>query len=291
MSTSDLLLAAPSPAEWFATRLPGFTGRDDVADPPGTWVGADALLASLCGTHAHLVEVYGATPAAAAKWLVSWVAGELAGAVGFTLAAASAGLLVERDTVRWCVGPDGRPARVDPGPVAVAVAAGHPWTGLDGVEVVEDPAGTAVRALVEVAGPLVEACRGLGRVGRAAAWTEVADGLGTAVLDVEGLPVEQRAVDALASALDVAGAPWRRRPRLRVADTELGRLYLGRKAGCCLSYQTPPSPAPDPATLDPRTRAYLERFPHRDGEPQHCATCSLRDVAGCEARQMFWREQ
>lgn len=295
MTSSAPLLAAPSPSRWFATRLPIFTGRYDEAATAGTWVGAQALLAAdaapLRATHAHLVTAYGATPAAAAKWLVSWVAGELAGVVGFTLAAASAGLLVERAAVRWRMGPDGRPGRVDPGPAAVAVAVGHPWAGMDGVEVVEDVAGRAVAALVEVAGPLVEACRRLGRVGRAAAWTEVADGVGTAVLHVPGLPVQQRAVDALNAALDTAGAPWRRRPLLRVADTDIGLLYLGRKAGCCLSYQTPPGPEPDPTTLDDRARAYLERFPRPAGKPEPCGMCSLRDVAGCEARQTFWWEQ
>lgn len=289
--TDALLLAAPSPSQWFATRLPVFTGRYDVAGQEGTWVEADALLASLRAVHAWLVADYAATPAAAAKWLVSWVAGELAGAVGFTLAAASAGLLVERAAVRWRVEAGGRPGRVDPGPVVVAVAAGHAWAGMDGVRVVEDPAAQAVAALVEVAGPLVEACRRLGRVGRSAAWTEVADGVGTAVLHVPGLPVDQRAVDALRAALDSSGAPWRQRPVVRVADTDLGPLYLGRKAGCCLSYQTPPGPDPDPATLDDETRAYLERFPRRAGEPRYCGTCSLRDAAGCEERQMYWWEQ
>ncbi|OJY53077.1 hypothetical protein [Pseudonocardia sp. 73-21] len=291
MSASDLLLAAPSPSRWFAAQLPVFTGRYDAAGSTGSWAGPEAVLASLPAVHARLVGEYDATPAAAAKWLVSWVAGELAGAVAFTLATASAGLLVEADAVRWRVEADGRPGRVDPGPVAVAVAAGHPWAGMDGVRVVEDPTAPALAALVDVAGPLVEACRRLGRVGRSAAWTEVADGVGSAVLHVPGLPVDQRAVDAVRAALDAPGAPWRQRPTVRVAETAIGPLYLGRKAGCCLSYQTPPGPEPDPATLDAETRAYRERFPRRAGEPLYCGTCSLRDAAGCEERQVYWWER
>lgn len=288
-SSAPLLLAAPSPAEWFATQLPVFTGRYSVEGQEGTWVGAETLVASLPALHARLVSDFAATPAAAAKWLVSWVAGELAGAVGFTLAAASAGLLVERGAVRWRLEPGGRPASVDPGPVAVAVAAGHPWAGMDGVRVVDDPAGQAVAALSGEAGPLVEDCRRLGRVGRAAAWTEVADGVGSAVLHFPELPVDQRALDAVRALLGVPGAPWRRRPLLRIADTGIGPLYLGRKAGCCLSYQTPS--AAEPAALDDATRAYLRRFPRKVGEPEYCSTCSLRDLAGCEERQVFWWEQ
>lgn len=229
------LLTAPSPSEWLATCLPIFTGRydDPAAEHSTRSAGVADLLADdaahLRAVHVRLVAEYDATPMAAAKWLVSWVAGELAGAVGFTLAAASAGLLVHRDGARWRIEDGGRPGRVDPGTAPVVVAAGHPWAGLHGVEVVDDVVERAVTALADAVEPLVEACRRLARIGRTAAWTEVADGFGSAVLFVPGLPVEQRAVDVLHNALDTAGAPWRQRPQLRVADTDLGRFYLGPK--------------------------------------------------------------
>lgn len=119
--------------------------------------------------------------------------------------------------MRWRIEDGGRPGRIDPGTGPVVVAAGHPWVGLDGLEVVDDVVERAVTALTDTVEPLVEACRRLARVGRTAAWTEVADGLGSALLFVTGLPAVQRAVDVLHDALNPAGAPWRQCSRLLVA--------------------------------------------------------------------------
>jgi hypothetical protein len=76
-----------------------------------------------------------------------------------------------------------------------------------------------------------------------------------------------------------------------VATTPDGPAYLGRKGGCCLAYQCPTEPEPDPGTLDDRERAHHERFPPHPDRPRYCSTCSLRDLDDCEERQLFWLQQ
>ncbi|MBL8927547.1 MAG: hypothetical protein JNM77_15140 [Pseudonocardia sp.] len=271
-----MLLYAPTPRDWLATHGSVDLGGD------GRWLSGPELVADgLRAAHARLcAEDVPSVPAA--KWVVAWYAGGLAETVGFMLALADAAPLVDLGRTRWRQHPDGWPELVDPGPVPVVVPVGHPWAGRPDTFTAPDVAAVAVRALVAAAGEVVEVGRMLARVGRTALWAEVADGLGLPLLHRPELPVDQVAVERLRAALALPGVPWRKRPDLR-AD---GGLYLGRKGGCCLSYQCPPDPEPDPATLDERDRAYRERFPP---EPRaYCSTCSLRDLADCEERQRFW---
>lgn len=294
VATVDLLLPAPTPRDWLATHLAAHQARHD--DPYGpaerTWVGTGELIADgaalLHAGHARLVAD-GASPAAAAKWLTGWFAGRLADTVGYALATAEAGLIVRPGRARFRLHPGGWPDRVDPGPVTVAVVPGHPWAGQDGVVVVADEtrlAGAAVQALARAVEPLVEACRGLARVGRNALWAEVADRFGLPVLHEPDLPVDGAVVERLQLAVRGPDRPWRAVPQLRVALTAAGWGYLGRKGGCCLAYQST-APEPDPETLPASERAYRERFPDRPGEPRYCSTCALRDLDGCEQRQIF----
>ena len=274
-----MLLHAPTPHDWLATHRP-------VDEQPGhAWLtGPDLLTTGLRAAHARLCAD-AVPPVPAAKWVVSWYAGGLAETVGFMLALADAAPLADLGRTRWRLHPDGWPELVDPGQVPVVVPAGHPWAGRPDTHTVPDPravAVAAVRALVAAAGEVVEVGRTLARVGRTALWAEVADGLGLPLLHQPELPADPAAVDRLRTALALPGVPWRKRPDLRVD----GGLYLGRKGGCCLNYQCPPDPEPDPATLDERDRAYGERFP--PDEPRYCSTCSLRDLADCEERQRFW---
>jgi len=217
----------------------------------------------------------------------------LADAVGFAYATASAALLLRPGAARFRRHPDGWPDRIELGELSVAVAAGHPWAGQDGVQVVEDAqlAAVAVGALTAAAEPIVAACRGLARVGRTALWAEVADGFGLPVLFQLDLPVDPVVAQRLQEAVRTPGRPWRQVPHLRAAATELGRTYFGRKAGCCLAYRCRTADEPDPATLTERQRAHRERFPRRPDEPRYCSTCSLRDLGGCKQRQLFWLEQ
>ena len=292
------LLTAATPREWLATHLVAHQAAhdEDGGSPDRTWITLDELLAdgaaALRAAHARLVTD-GATPQAAAKWLVSWFAGRLADAVGHTWASAASALLVRPDAVRFRLHPDRWPDRADPGPVPVAVAPGHPWAGQEGVAVrdADALADAAVAALTAATTPVVEACRTLARVGRPALWAEVADGFGLAVLFRLDVPVDPAAVDRLRRALDSPVRPWRKVPSLRVARESDGPVYLGRKGGCCLAYQCDAPGEPDPAALPERERAYHERFPRRADEPRYCSTCSLRDLAGCEERQLFWWAQ
>jgi len=291
-STDAPLLAAATPWEWLATHLTSDPDVDGAPEP--AWVGVDELLAGqaahLRRCHARLVAEDGATPQAAAKWLTSWTAGQLADAVGFTYAAASAALLVRPGRARFGLDGGGYPDRVDPGPVGIAVSIGHPWAGQAGVEVVigePELATTAVEALVAASEPVVTACRGLARVGRPGLWAEVADGFGLAVLSRSDLPVAGEVVERIRRAVRTTGCPWRRVPDLRVAPTRSGPAYLGRKGGCCLSYQCRPV---EPQAVTAGERAFRTRFPCDPGEPRYCSTCSLRDLSGCEQRQVFWVE-
>ena len=141
---------------------------------------------------------------AAAKWLLTWFAGGLADAVGFVFATASAALLAEPDRVRFGLHPDGWPDRVDPGPVPVAVAAGHPWAELADVRVLADDVELATAAVAALSGtvqPVVEACRGLAKVGRNALWAEVVDSFGLPLLHQVDLPVEPTVADRLRQAV------------------------------------------------------------------------------------------
>lgn len=272
-----LVLDAATPAQWLATHLAALDAPADPAAGAFRWAGPDDLLADgaapLRDAHARIVAERGASPAAAAKWLVSWFAGRLAGAVGFTFGAVSAGLLVEQASIRWRLHPGGWPDRVEPGEAPVAVGPAHPWAGQPGVRVLPDDdavAAAAVAALGAAVAPLVEAGHGLARVGRSALWTEVADRFALSVLFRPALPVDPLVARRLHAALRAPTAPWRRYPELRVAATARGRDYLGRKAGCCLAYQA--SAAGD---LDDRT----------------CMSCSLRELGDCEARQEAWLQQ
>lgn len=294
------LLVADSPRAWFAAHLVPFQAAHD--DPAGgagerRRIAVADLLADdarlLRAEHARLTAD-GTPPAAAAKWLAGWYAGGVAEVVGFTLAAGAAALLPETAALRFRLHPGGWPDRAEVGEdVAVAVPAGHPWAGRPDVRVVADEAALAalaVAALTTAVTPVVQACRTLAKVGLAALWAEVGDGFGLPVLHRPDLPVAADVVHRLQEAVRTPGRPWRKVPDLRVARVPDGWAYLGRKGGCCLAYQCPAGPEPDPALLDERTRAYLERFPAGAG-PRYCSTCSLRDLAGCEERQVFWREQ
>ena len=262
--------------------------------PDHRWfTAADLLLddaAVLRATHHRLLADGAATPAAAAKWVAGWFPGALADAVGFTLATAAAALLLDGDAVCWRMNPGGWPDLVDPAGASVAVAAGHPWSGLPGVVTMDDDAAVArlaVLTLTAVAEPLVLACRRLARVGATTLWAEVADRFALAVLFDPDLPVRPDAVHRVQLGLAAPGARWRQTPELRVSDDGDRPDYLGRKAGCCLAYQCPPGPDLDLDAFGEKDRAYYLRFPP-SAEPRYCTTCPLRDLGDCEDRLAFW---
>lgn len=267
-----------------------------MADAAGRWYSARDLLdgdgAVLRGWHAGLVTS-GSTPvAAAATYLVGWIGGKLAEAVGLALATDRAGFLVD-DTVLWHAHPGGWTDRVDLGRPGVVVGPGHPWAERPGVTVVDgddEVYRRTVGALVSTLNPVVDACSALGRTGRTGLWNEVADGLGLSVTHQTDVPIRADVVDTLARAVRTPGSPWGATPTLRIVDTAAGPAYIGQKGGCCLTYTCPAADAaPDDYGDD--YRAFRERFPDRPGERRYCSACRFRDPLDSELRQRFWIER
>ncbi len=299
-------LAADTPAAWLASHLAALFSHDDHDDDTDepAWVEAgwrtvDDLVAddaaALRALHGRLVAD-GTPPKTAATYLAGWTGGIIAEAVGFALATAGAGFVLDADRLAVHQHREGWLDGLDPGePPAVLVVAGHPWAGQPGVEVVdtaETLVSRTVDALVTACAPLVDACRSLAAVGRAGLWNEVGDGLGTAAVTwVDGLVATEAMFAVLHAAARAPAAPWKARPSLRFAHSEtLGPVPVAQKGGCCLAYLKE-RPEPEPDDLDEDARAYRERFPRAPGAPRYCSTCSLLDPGDCAARQIFWRER
>lgn len=213
------LLEAPTPQAWLDTWLwTWFASHEEGAEEQTghRWVGPQDVLgddgAFLRAAHRRILDTEGGTPQMAAKWLIGWVGGTVAGAVGFGLAAGSTGLLVDTAALRWRLHPDGWVDRVGLDGCEVVVAADHPWAGLAGVHAVDDDemvVAATVRSLVTTLTPLVDLVGSLAKVGRRGLWAEVADGLGMSVAYQPHLPVSEHALQLLRLALLVPGAPWR----------------------------------------------------------------------------------
>lgn len=295
------LLRAPGPAEWFATHLRPTVDSDEQPSEPGRWVGIDELLADGA---ALMVEAHrkvlagdgrGGTAQMAAKWVLTWLGGPVAAAVGLALAAGSAGVLVGSGPVRLRLHPDGWVDQVDPAGCVVAVTPEHPWAGQDGVVVVADETElveVTLDSLVSTLRPVVDAARGLARVGARTLWAEIADELGLATTYRPDLPGRPDVVARLRAAVTAPGAPWRVSPSVRTTSAPWGaQVYVGQKGGCCLAYQRPTTPVPDDE-LTRDLREYHARFDRALPNGRHvCNTCSLRDEAGCDERQLFWLER
>ncbi len=267
--TAGLVLEAPSPRQWLDRYLPNRYGGEAPGD--GRWLARADLLADESRLLRAAFDRYVADqlPAAAAATFVALgTAGALANAIGFTIAGTGGGFVVDGEAVRWRLHAAGYvdQVRLDG---TFLVAGDHPWAALDGVEVVDDPTArldSTVAALVEAASPLIDACHGLARVGKAGLWNEVADGLGLAALYQRPIPARSDVVVLLEAAVRSPRAAWKARPQLRIADARCGTVFVGQKGGCCL--------------------AYTSRAPGAD----YCSTCSLRDAADCERRVISWLE-
>jgi hypothetical protein len=300
-TTSSMSLSAPTPQAWWATHLHRyFAGRDEESLPAAEplWVDVAAVVADegalVRDLHRQLLAAQGGTAQMAAKWIVDWYAGTPAGAVGFVLATADAGVLLDPDTVRLRLDAEGWVDRVDVTACTVVVTDDHPWAGLPGVQVAanhEELVARTVTSLIECLVPVVETVRGLAKVGARALWAEISDALGLCLTYQPHVPVQQDSVDRLSQALTRDGVPWRSTPTLRVAQAPWGPAYLGQKAGCCLAYQRP---APEPVPVEqqhPDQRAFEQAFPLEQSPDRFCGTCSLRDRPGCEARQLWWLQR
>lgn len=300
----ELVLHAPDPQAWLDTHLRArFEDWEEQAglSAAGAVLPTSDLLAddaALVSVHHDRLVADGTPAAAAATYLADWYAGTVAGAVGYALATAGAGFLPgpgdDEAGLRFHLHPDGWPFRVEL-PARAVVLADHAWATDDRSEAVPDLRvllERTVGSLIEAVSPIVDACHRTARVGVVGLWNEVADALGKAVAFQHRVEPTPAMVAVLAAAVAVDGVPWKARPRLRFARSELlGAVHVAQKGGCCLAYTAPAEllSADDPE-LTPYHRAYLTRFPVEAGRPRYCSTCSFRDPADTEARQLFWHE-
>lgn len=300
----DMVLSAPNASEWLATHLAErFGHRDDNGlTGPAQVVSISDLVtdhaAPVRAHHARLVAA-GMPGAAAATYLTDWFAGAVAGAVGYALATAGAGFLLAEmdgcDDIRFHLHPDGWPLGVEL-PARAAVLPDHPWADAEDSEVLATAHGVVertVQQLVLSVSPLIEACHHTARIGAVGLWNEVADNLGKALAFQHRLDPTPAMVALLDAAVRMPDTPWKACPRLAFVDSErLGSVHVAQKGGCCLAYTVPHDPASIAEEDDgtPHQRAYLLRFPPDPDQPRYCSTCSFREPADSEARQLFWHE-
>lgn len=298
-------LSAPDPDAWLATHLRARfeAGEHEVGmdGPLDLWtisdlVGDDATILRACH---HRLTVEGTPAPAAATYLADWFAGIVAGAVGYGLAAAGAGFVLDAaevpSQVRFHVHPDGWPLRVE-FPAHAMVLPDHPWARGGSVHVVEsidEVLHRTVHALVRAVRPIIEACHRTARIGTVGLWNEVADSLGKAVAFQQLVAVTAEMVAVLDAAVATPGTPWKARPRLGFADSAVGPVHVAQKGGCCLAYTAAhdDDPTAGDDSLDLEFRAYLERFPIDPDLPRYCTTCSFRTTEDSNARQVFWAER
>lgn len=252
------------------------------------WIAAELARAVSAGT----------PPKAAAQYLVGWIGSALGEVVGAGLVEAGAGWLF--DEVAFTLHPDGWPAALACIPRAV-VEPGHRWAGLAGVDVLthadadagadadadagagadadagagadagDTVAARAVRALVEVITPFVDAVAAVARVGRIGLWNEIGDSITGVLAYKPGLAHAAAKREVLLAAVTFEGAPWRALPRVDVLDHDtLGTVVAYRRGGCCLAYT---EAGPEPARPSEEPDAY-------------CLTCSKIDFEVCARRQL-----
>jgi hypothetical protein len=291
-----MLLPAATPAAWLDTHLlRSFSTYVEATREgvPHRSLGVDEVLADdalVLRELRDLLTAEGATPRAAATNLAGWFGGLAATALGYAFVGSGAGFLVNPATIRWMVHPDGWSDAVELGDVTSVVPPGHPWSGLANVLVIDDVIERRARvaaALVEAVRPVIDACHGLARVGKAGMWNEVGDGFASALVYQATIPVTEPDVEAMRALIATPGVPWKARATLRVVTTDHGRVCVMQKGGCCLVFTGDYDH--DDEELDDDRRAYRDRFSDPPGAPNYCVNCPRRDFADCQARQLWWR--
>jgi hypothetical protein len=214
----------------------------------------------------------GRPPIVAATHLVGGIAGPPARLVGLALATVGVAVVVDPSTLRVRLR-DTWVDRVGVPPTTVVLApSGHPWLGGASVRVAGDDEvlAAAAAATVDVARPVVEACRRFTRVGAAGLWNEVADRLGLATAHQPALRPDSAGHRRLRGALEAPGVPWRARPTLAIREMSVGPVTVGRRGGCCLTDLL--------GTIDER-------------DALRCSTCSRRAEDDCHRRQLEYMER
>ncbi len=259
-----MILPAPTPREWLDTHLTAWFAELGPARPEHRHVSLEEAVALMPELHA-IVAAEGTPPKAAAKYLAAWFGGLATRTVGYVALAADAGFVVDPAALRWRVHPEGWAEVIDLGDPVALVRDGHPWAGLPGTEIAEDPLAPAAVAVAEAMRPLVEALRPLSGLGLPGLWAEVGDGFGGPLAYQAQLEVTQARMDVLRRIAATPGTPWKARSTLWAAPSGNGTVCVQQKGGCCLAYTVP------------------------DGE--YCSNCSLRDPESCEADQVAWHDE
>ena len=287
---------APDLSTWCRAELAALTAPENPGeDGPVRPLTRAQILADdaavLRSAHRRLTDL-DVTPQAAATYISGWFNGGVGRIVSLGLATAGAGLLLDPDALVFDVVEEKWPEQIHPGRVRAVVAPGHRWAGSPGVEVVgaEEVLPRTMAALIEVLTPMVAACRGLARVSRVGLWDQVADGVVCDLAHREGLQVTPLAEEVVEAAVALAGMPWKARPRLVWAHSEvLGRVLVAQKGGCCLAFTNKREPAPE-CELSPAMLAYRERFGVDRPGKRYCSTCPFRDTAEVVERRVAWAE-
>ena len=81
-------------------------------------------------------------------------------------------------------------------------------------------------------------------------------------------------------------APWKRRPRIEVVESEHGPACVTHKGGCCLAYTEPQRDEPE---HDDGHGAFYRAFPHPAGSPDYCVSCKFRTFEESVRMQLSWR--
>jgi len=169
------------------------------------------------------------------------------------------------------------------------VLEGHPWSGQTGVATVatrREQAELTVTSLVATADPVVDALHRLTRAGRTGLWHEVSDAIGSMLTYREIVPASGHTVALIKGLLDAPAAPWKRRPRIEVAESEDGPVCVSHKGGCCLAYTEPQRDEPE---RDVDHEAFYRAFPHPAGTPDYCVSCKFRTFEESVRMQLWWR--
>ena len=263
---------------WFDARV-----RPLVRYPTGdgaTWVALDDVVAepALEQIEDRQLREAGAAQKVALTTVAGWTAGYVAAAIAVgvlrdgVLVRLSAARHAEalRDSGGWL-------ADVRFADAPLAVAADHPLSGGAGVEVVDDPASGFGAEITAVLSPWIDVLATRSGRSRNGLWAMVADAVGSTTATLASAEPSRslagwaESVDAL---LAREGAPWRRRPSLRVVDDPTGPVLVSHRSSCCLWYRCDPDLADDPIAA----RADI------DEEPNYCSTCLFRDASDVEAR-------
>jgi hypothetical protein len=255
-------MARVTSSAWFDERIRPLVRFEEL---DGEWIALGERLeaADLAEIEATLLRRDGAPARVAMTLLTGWTAGYLAWILA--LGVLRDGVLVRAGDLRLLRHAEGWlfDARLAEDAVVV-VADDHAWAGRSGVAVVADLHEATIAEVARACTPVVNVLADRSGRGRAGLWAQVADSMGDAAHALEqDRGTALRAVEQLLAA---PGAPWRRAPRIWLADDD---VLVKHRSSCCLWYRRDPALSEDPSA---------------EAEADYCDTCMFRAPDDVEAR-------